>query len=138
VNIEQFEKYVAAFNSSDDNALYDFYSDDLVFQMLGAEIKGKDQLRRFYDFYHRYVRETLTPRTFVEGDGTVDMADAVIRFEGLQDLTAEQLADAGYGYMPPIAAGAAVDVNFFVSYDSADGKIKRIRCAVFEPPRTGH
>lgn len=135
MNVEQFEKYTAAFNSRDYDALLDFYSDDFVFQLSGNEIRGKAALRKLYEFYHQYVRETLTVRRFVEGDG-FDMADVVIRFEGLRDLTPERLQGAGFGFMPPIAAGAAMDVNFFATYEGADGKIQRLRCAVFEPPRT--
>jgi hypothetical protein len=135
MNVEQFEKYAAAYNSRDYDALFDFYADDFAFQLSGNEISGKAALRKLYDFYHQYVRETLTLRRFAEGDGC-DMADVVIRFEGLRDLTPEQLQEAGYGFMPPIAAGAAMDVNFFATYESAGGKIERLRCAIFEPPRT--
>lgn len=130
---DQYKRYVAAFNARDYDALHEFFADDVLFQVYGYELQGKPAIRRFYDFFHDHVRETVTLRHFVEGGG-ISFADVVIRFEGLKELTKERLRQEGYEKMSAVPAGGAVDVEFFISYEGAAGKVKRIRCGIFEPP----
>lgn len=134
MNLQQYQRYIVAFNSRDYDRLHSFFADEVVLHTLGYEIRGKAGIRRFYDFFHDHVRETVMLRHFVEGAG-IDFADVVIRFEGLKDLTPQRLAQEGYAKMTPVPQGGAAEVAFFISYESgADGRIVKIRCAVVEPP----
>lgn len=133
MNLQQYQRYVAAFNSRDYDTLHGFFADDVVLETLGYEIRGKAGIRRFYDFFHDHVRETVVLRHFVEGQ-RIDFADVVIRFEGLKDLSPQRLAAEGFAKMTPVPQGGVAEVAFFIAYDSgADGRIQRIRCAVLEP-----
>lgn len=133
MNEAEYRKYVAAFNSRDYEALDEFFADDVVLQVLGYELRGKSAIRRFYGFFHEYVRETVMLRRFAEGEG-ISFADVVIRFEGLKELTPERLEAEGFGKMSAVPAGGRVEVQFFISYESSGGKLFRIRCGVFEGP----
>ena len=134
MNLEQYKHYIACFNARDYDGLHAFFADDVALHVNGYEIKGKSGIRRFYDFFHDHVRETVLLNRFIEGD-SVDFADVVIRFEGLKELTAEQLADKGFSKMTPVPAGASVEINFFITYESRTGKIALIRCGIFEAPQ---
>jgi hypothetical protein len=135
MNLTDYQRYIACFNSRDYAGLHDFFADDVSLQVNGYDMKGKQAIRDFYGFFHDYVCETVMLRRFIPGDGT-DFAHVVIRFEGLKDLTAEELARRGYAKMTPVPAGMAVDLDFFITYESRNGKLAVIRCAVFEPPHS--
>lgn len=133
MNHTEYGRYVACFNARDYAGLHEFFADDVSLQVNGYEMRGKQGISDFYDFFHDYVRETVTLRRFIAGDG-MDFAHVVIRFEGLKELTAEELARRGYARMTPVPAGLSVELDFFITYESRKGKVAAIRCAVFEPP----
>lgn len=134
MNLAQYQQYVACFNARDYDGLHAFFADDVALHVNGYELKGKAGIARFYDFFHDHVRETVFLRRFIEGED-MDFADVVIRFEGLKDLTAEQLAARGFAKMTPVPAGVSVEINFFITYERRDGKIVLIRCGIFEAPQ---
>lgn len=133
MNLSDYGRYVTCFNGRDYAGLHDFFADDVSLQVNGYEMRGKQGISDFYDFFHDHVRETVILRRFIEGKG-LDFAHVLIRFEGLKDLTAQELARRGYAKMTPVPAGVSVDLDFFITYESRDGKVAAIRCAVFEPP----
>nr|WP_315425829.1 nuclear transport factor 2 family protein [uncultured Albidiferax sp.] len=133
MNTSDYGRYIACFNARDYAGLHDFFADDVSLQVNGHEMQGKQGISDFYGFFHDYVRETVMLRRFIEGQGT-DFAHVAIRFEGIRELTAQELARRGYAKMTPVPAGMSVELDFFITYESRAGKVKAIRCAVFEPP----
>lgn len=133
MNISDYRRYIACFNARDYAALHDFFADDVSLQVNGYEMRGHQSISDFYGFFHHYVRETVMLRHFIGGNG-LDFAHVLIRFEGLKELTAEELARRGFAKMTPIPVGVSVELDFFITYESRNGKIVAIRCAVFEPP----
>jgi hypothetical protein len=132
MNASDCARYVACFNARDNAGLHDFFADDVSLQVNGYERRGKQGISEFYGFFHDHVRETVMLRRFIEGDG-LDFAHVVIRFAGIKELTAQELARRGYATMTPVPAGASVELDFFITYESRDGKVACIRCAVFQP-----
>lgn len=128
-----YHRYVAAFNARDYAALEAFFADDFALENAGFRIAGKPAFRAFYDFFHRYCRETVLFKGFYPGtDGFV--ANVVIRFEGLRDLSPEVLAEHGYPGMTPVRQGDTVYVEFLILYLlNADGLIRHIKGAVWLP-----
>ena len=57
---EDYERYVEAFNARDYDIVFDFYAENPRLAFFGIEITTREQLREFYTFLHRYVRETMT------------------------------------------------------------------------------
>lgn len=126
-----YHRYIRAFNGRDYAALEDFFADDFALENAGFRVQGKDAFREFYRFFHDYCRETVTLKRFFNGDGAF-VANVVIRFEGIKDLSPEVLAEKGYSGMTPVPLGATVDVEFLILYElNACGLIQHIKGAVY-------
>jgi hypothetical protein len=131
---EDYRDYVAAFNGRDYDALCAFFAPDVVLEIEGMAIRGRQGIRDFYAFFHAHVRETVTLRRFIPGPDAA-FAHVSILFEGFSDLTQKMLDERGYGRMTPVPAGGSVSIDFFILYEQgSDGLIHRIRGTVFTPP----
>jgi len=130
---DDYHRYIAAFNARDYATLETFFADDFALENAGFRIEGKPAFREFYAFFHAYCREEVIFKGFYPGkDGFV--ANVVISFTGLQDLSPEVLAEKGYSGMTPVPAGVSVDVEFLILYLlDANGLIRFIKGAVWVP-----
>src|SRR5262245_35578537 len=108
---QDYRRYLAAFNARDYAALETFFTDDFVLENAGFRVAGKPAFRAFYAVFHGYCREEVSFKGFYPGTGGF-VANVVIRFTGLKDLSPEVLADHGYSGMTPVPAGVSVDVEF--------------------------
>ena len=128
-----YHRYIGAFNARDYAGLEAFFADDFALENAGFKIQGKPAFRAFYAFMHDYVRETVMFRGFYPGTyGFV--ANVVICFEGLKDLTTEVLEEKGFPGMTPVAKGSVVEIEFLILYVmNADGLIQHIKGAVWVP-----
>lgn len=135
---QDYRRYVDAFNARDYATLETFFAEDFALENGGFIVKGKPAFREFYRFFHAYCRETVTLKKFFAGDAAC-VANVVIRFEGLQELSPQVLGDKGYSGMTPVPKGAVVDVEFLILYSfNARGLIQHIKGAVFVPaPASG-
>ena len=126
-------RYVSAFNARDYATLEGFFAADFALENAGFRVEGKPAFRAFYAFFHEYCRETITFKGFYPGQAGF-VANVVIRFEGLKDLSPEVLAAKGYQGMTPVPRGAVVDVEFIILYLlNQDGLIQHIKGAVWVP-----
>ncbi|NBC36196.1 nuclear transport factor 2 family protein [Novosphingobium sp. FSY-8] len=135
---DDYMRYIEAFNGRDYATLETFFADDFALENAGFRVQGKPAFREFYRFFHAYCRETVLFKGFYPGAGvaagTGFVANVVIRFEGLQDLSPELLAQMGYAGMTPVAQGMQVDIEFLILYSlNADGLIQHIKGAVWVP-----
>lgn len=130
---DDYHRYIAAFNVRDYATLESFFADGFVLENAGFRIEGKPAFREFYAFFHAYCREEVIFKGFYPGkDGFV--ANVVIRFTGLKDLSPGVLAEKGYSGMTPVPAGVSVDVEFLILYLlDAHGLIRFIKGAVWVP-----
>lgn len=128
-----YHRYIAAFNARDYASMETFFTDDFALENAGFRIEGKPAFRAFYAFFHAYCREEVIFKGFYPGkDGFV--ANVVIRFTGLKDLSPELLAEKGYSGMTPVPAGVSVDVEFLILYLlDESGLIRFIKGAVWVP-----
>ena len=126
-------RYLAAFNARDYAAMESFFADDFALENAGFIVRGKRAFREFYRFFHAYCRETVRFKGFYPGQGAF-VANVVIRFEGLQDLTPAVLAEQGYPGMTPVAKGSSVELEFLILYElNAQGLVQHIKGAVYVP-----
>jgi hypothetical protein len=134
---EDYHRYVAAFNARDYAVLESFFADDFTLENAGFRVEGKPAFRAFYAFFHEYCREEVIFKGFFpdEGNGKRGfVANVVIRFTGLKDLSAEVLAEQGYSGMNVVPKGATVDVEFYIHYVlNPAGLIQHIKGAVWVP-----
>jgi hypothetical protein len=128
---DDYHRYIAAFNARDYATLETFFADDFVLENAGFAVRGKAAFRAFYAFFHDYCAEEVIFREFFPGrQGFV--ANVVIRFTGLKDLSPQVLAERGYSGMAVVPQGVSVDVEFYIHYMLNDaGLIRYIKGAVW-------
>jgi len=129
----EYHRYVSAFNAGDYATLETFFADDFVLENAGFAVRGKQAFREFYAFFHQYCREVVEFRGFFPGsDGFV--ANVIIHFTGLKDLSPDALEAHGYPGMTSVPVGVTVPVEFYIHYLlGADGLIRHIKGAVWVP-----
>jgi ketosteroid isomerase-like protein len=126
---EDYDRYVAAFNARDYDAVFDFYAENPRLAFFGIEITTRGQLKEFYGFMHRYVKETVTVERFA-GSGELAAVEAIVRIEATGDLTREILDARGMQQFFPIAKGEVQEMRQFIHYHLRDGKIASVGCAL--------
>jgi hypothetical protein len=129
MNRADYERYCAAFNARDYDAVFDFYEERPRMAFFGVEIDSREALKRFYTFLHRYVRETVTVERFAASDELVAV-EGVVRVEGIEDLDAATLAANGYDQLFPIKAGEVQEMRQYIHYHLRDGRISSVGCAI--------
>ena len=126
---DDYERYAAAFNARDYDAVFDFYAENPRMAFFGIEITTREELRAFYTFLHRFVRETITVEKFASSD-ELAAVEGLIRIEGIEDLTRETLDANGIPQFFPIAKGDVQEMRQYIHYHLKEGKIERVGCAL--------
>jgi len=126
---EDYERYAAAFNARDYDGVFDFYAENPRMAFFGVEITTRDELRAFYGFLHRFVRETIAIERFAASD-ELAAVEATVRIEGIADLTREILDANGMHQFFPIRAGEVQEMRQYIHYHLKDGKIASVGCAL--------
>ena len=126
---EDYDRYVAAFNAREYDAVFDFYADNPRLAFFGIEITTRDQLKAFYGFMHRYVKETVTVERFA-GSDELAAVEAIVRIAATDDLTREVLDARGMEQFFPIAKGEVQEMRQYIHYHLRDGKIASVGCAL--------
>ena len=129
VTRDDYERYAAAFNARDYDTVFDFYAENPRMAFFGVEITTREQLRAFYTFLHRYVRETIAVERFAASD-ELAAVEGLIRIEGIADLTREILDAQGMQQFFPIRAGEVQEMRQYIHYHLKDGKIESVGCAL--------
>jgi len=134
---EDYHRYIEAFNARDYAVLETFFADGFALENAGFRVEGKQAFREFYAFFHEYCREEVVFKGFYPGLGGF-VANVVIRFSGIRELSQEVLDAKGYPGMTPVPVGVTVDVEFLILYllDEA-GLIRHIKGAVWVPEAAG-
>lgn len=126
---EDYDRYAAAFNARDYDAVFDFYAEEPELDFFGISIRTRDQLRAFYTFLHGFVRETIAVEKFASSE-ELAAVEGVIRVEAFKDLTREELDARGMQQFFPIAKGEVQEMRQYIHYALEDGKIKSVGCAI--------
>jgi len=126
---EDYERYAAAFNARDYDAVFDFYAERPRMAFFGVEITTREELRAFYTFLHTYVRETIRIERFAASE-ELAAVEGIIRVEGIADLTREELDARGLPQFFPIVKGEVQEMRQYIHYHLADGKIASVGCAL--------
>jgi len=126
---QDYEEYLRRFNARDYDGVFDFFVEHPHIAFFGITIRSREELKRFYGFLHAHASETITLERFASSDDLVAL-EAVVRIEGLRDLSAEALAAAGYDRLNPIAQGQVIEMRQMIHYDVVDGKFAGVRCAI--------
>ena len=133
MNREAYERYLAAFNTKDYDAVCDFYAEPMQMDFFGVAIRSRGDMKRFYRFLHDHVLESVRILNFASSD-TLTAVDAIVRIEAIRDLTRETLDAHGAPGLHPIAAGEVQELRQFIFYTIRDGRIAQVECAMGPPP----
>lgn len=129
MNRADYERYAAAFNAKDYDAVYDFYAPGARLAFFGVDLATRDDFKAFYGFLHSHVKETLTIERFAASEELVAL-EGIIRVEAIRDLDAETLAARGLHQFFPIKAGEVQEMRQYIHYHVADGKFTGVGCAI--------
>jgi hypothetical protein len=129
MNRADYDRYLAAFNAKDYDAVCDFYHEPMAMSFFGVDIKGREDMKRFYGFLHAYVNESVSVQNFASSD-TLTAVDAIVRIEAFRDLDAETLAANGCAAFHPVKAGEVQELRQFIFYTIRDGKTVTVECAM--------
>ncbi len=130
---DDYHRYISAFNARDYETLETFFADDFVLENAGFAVRGKAAFREFYAFFHAFCREEVEFKEFFPGRSGF-VANVVIHFTGLKELTQKELDARGYPGMTPVPVGVTVPVEFYIHYILDDeGLIRHIKGAVWVP-----
>ena len=133
MNRAEYDRYLAAFNTRNYDAVADFYREPLQMEFFGVRIDSRAALKKFYTFLHSYVIESVSVRNFAASD-TLTAVDAVVRLEAFRDLDAEALAAEGLDQFFPIMKGEIQELRQFLLYTIDDGKITKVECTLAPMP----
>jgi len=129
MNRADYDRYLAAFNAKDYDAVCDFYAEPMDMSFFGVSLRSRADMKRFYSFLHEYVHESVRVLNFASSD-TLTAVDAIVRVEGLRDLDRETLDSNGAPGLFPIATGEVQEMRQFIFYTIRDGRIANVECAL--------
>jgi ketosteroid isomerase-like protein len=117
---EAFMNYVHAFSNAEFDKFSRYYTDDVVCDLNGRVLDGKQAIVDFYREMFTMIREHLTIHQLIVDNAGI-FADATARFSAF--------ADASQFAAMPLEKDQVVEARIFIIYDLRDGKIARIRVA---------
>ncbi len=131
MNRSEFEKYLRHFNTRAYENLKRYFADDILLKFAGYELAGKDQISRFYQFFHDHVDETIIIHQFAGDDENV-MVDVTVRLEARKALTPAVLKENGYEHLVSLGQGDVIEIPQFIHYRIENDRFKEIRCVIKE------
>lgn len=132
MNRTDYDRYLAAFNAKDYDAVCDFYAEPMAMDFFGVSIRSREDMKRFYGFLHAHVHESVSVQNFASSE-TLTAVDAIVRIEAYRDLDRATLDANGAPGLFPIAAGDVQELRQFIFYTLRGGKIANVECAMLPP-----
>ena len=125
---EEFDVYLAKFNSRDYQGFLEYFADTFEMVHVGGSLKSREAVRKFYDFLHAYIKESVIVDRFVSDEHTIAL-EARVRIEGVKELTPEAVAASDYPRLKPLAVGQTAVIPQFIHYHLEKGKFVKVVCA---------
>jgi hypothetical protein len=126
-NREDFDVYLTKFNSRDYRAFLDYYADQFEMIHVGGNLKSREEVMKFYQFLHSYIKETVIVDRFVMDQNTIAM-EALVQIQGIKELTPEMVAASDYPRLKPLKAGETAIIPQFIHYRIVNGKLVKVEC----------
>lgn len=126
-NRRDFNVYLTKFNSRDYEGFLAYYADKFEMIHVGGNLRSREEVMKFYDFLHSYIRETVIVDRFVMDRNTIAM-EARVQIEGIKELTREAIALSDYPRLTPLKVGQTIFIPQFIHYHLVNGKIAKVEC----------
>ena len=120
----EFADYLQHFSAGDSEGYARYYTADVVLELPGQVIRGRQGIVDFYRAMNRSVRETLTINQLIaDADGIA--ADLSMQFRAVEDAPDFSVA--------PMRKGEVIRGRVFTLYTLRAGRIAHIRVARAAP-----
>ncbi len=126
-NRKDFDAYLSKFNSRDYEGFLAYYGDRFEMIHVGGTLKSREEVMKFYNFLHRYIKETVIVDRFLMDQNTIAM-EARVQIEGIKELTSDTIASSGYPRLTPLKVGQTATIPQFIHYHIANGKFVKVEC----------
>lgn len=126
---DEFDVYLKKFNSRDYDGFLDYFADEFEMIHVGGSFKTRESVKKFYDFLHDYIKESVIVDRFVSDEDNV-VLEARVQIEGLKELTPETVAASDWPKLKPLTVGQTAVIPQFIHYHLNDeGKFVKVVCA---------
>jgi hypothetical protein len=126
-NRKDFDVYLARFNTRDYRGFLDYFAGTFEMIHVGGNLKSREEVMKFYNFLHKYVKETVMIDRLVMDRNTIAM-EARVQIEGIRELTPEAVAASDYPRLKPLKVGEKAIIPQFIHYHLVNGKIVKVEC----------
>ena len=124
---KDFDVYLAKFNRRDYQGFLAYFADEFEMIHVGGNLKSREDVMKFYNFLHRYIKETVIVDRLVMDRDTIAM-EARVQIEGIRELTPEAVAASGYPRLKPLKVGQKAIIPQFIHYHIVNGKFVKVEC----------
>jgi hypothetical protein len=124
---EDFNVYLTKFNNRDYEGFLDYFADKFEMIHVGGNLKSREEVMKFYNFLHKYIKETVIVDRLVMDINMIAM-EARVQIEGIRELTPEAVAASDYPRLKPLKVGQKAIIPQFIHYHLKDGKIVKVEC----------
>ena len=122
-----FDEYLARFNGRDYQGLLDYFADSFEMIHVGGNLKSREEVMKFYNFLHRYIKETVIVDRLVMDENMIAM-EARVQIVGIRELTPEAVAASDYPRLKPLKVGQKAVIPQFIHYHIVNGKFVKVEC----------
>lgn len=124
---KDFDAYLMKFNNRDYQGFLDYFADKFEMIHVGGNLKSREEVMKFYNFLHRYIKETVIVDRLVMDRNTIAM-EARVQIEGIKELTPEAVAASDYPRLKPLKVGQIAIIPQFIHYHIVNGKFVKVEC----------
>ncbi len=126
-NRKDFDEYLAKFNNRNYEGFLAYYADKFEMIHVGGNLKSREEVMKFYDFLHKYIKETVIVDRLIM-DRHMVAIEARVQIEGIKELTPKAIACSDYPRLTPLRVGQIAVIPQFIHYHIVDGKIVKVEC----------
>jgi hypothetical protein len=112
-NRKDFDAYLAKFNNRDYDGFLAYFADKFEMIHVGGNLKSREEVMKFYNFLHNYIKETVMVDRLVMDRDTIAM-EARVQIEGVKELTPETVAASDYPRLKPLKVGQKAIIPQFI------------------------
>jgi len=124
---KDFDTYLTRFNSRDYQGFLDYFADKFEMIHVGGNLKSREEVMKFYNFLHRYIKETVIVDRLVMDENMIAM-EARVQIVGIRELTPEAVAASDYPRLKPLKVGQKAVIPQFIHYHIVNGKFVKVEC----------
>jgi hypothetical protein len=124
---KDFDVYLSKFNSRDYKGFLDYFAEKFEMIHVGGNLKSREEVMKFYNFLHKYIKETVIVDRIVMDKNMIAM-EARVQIEGIRELTPEAVAASDYPRLKPLKVGQRAIIPQFIHYHIVNGKFVKVEC----------